>query len=277
MSVCTLLTDFGRGDYYVAALTGVIATRAPGTRTVDITHEVAPGDVEGGAWLLAAAAPWFPPGTVHLVVVDPGVGSDRRILAASAGGHRFVGPDNGLLLPAVEAAAERAGEPPELRAAERPDLWLDGPGSTFHGRDRFAPTAAALLAGEPLSELGPPLADPVRLDFPHPTREELADGAGEILRGRIAHIDRFGNLITDLPAPWLESVTAGDGVVVELEVDGRVHSVGKRVSHYAEIPGGEPAWLVGSLGTVEISLAGESLAERWRVRRGCAVVVRRMG
>jgi hypothetical protein len=265
MPVCTLLTDFGTADYYVAAVKGVLLARAPGAALVDLGHEVAPGDVEGGAWLLAAAARWYPPGTVHLAVVDPGVGSERRILAAAAGGMLFVGPDNGLLVPAAEAAAGSEGGG-ELREVTREDLWLPGPGSTFHGRDRFAPTAAWLLGGGALADLGPEISDPVRLELPAPRRNGPAGAGGTVLAGRVAWIDRFGNLVTDLPADWLGERAC------RVEVAG--HATERRAGHYREVPPGEAAALPGSLGTLELSLDGGSLARRWRVARGEAVTVR---
>jgi len=265
MPVCTLLTDFGTADYYVAAVKGVLLARAPGAMLIDLGHEVAPGDVEGGAWLLAAAARWYPPGTVHLAVVDPGVGSERRILAAAAGGMLFVGPDNGLLLPAAEAAAGSAGGV-ELREVSRDELWLPGPGATFHGRDRFAPTAAWLLGGGALAELGRAIADPVRLELPAPRCDGTAGAAGTLLAGRVAWIDRFGNLVTDLPWDWLGERPC------RVEVVG--HATERRAGHYREIAPGEAAALAGSLGTLELSLDGDSLARRWRVERGAAVVVR---
>src|SRR5437588_11052452 len=144
----TLLTDFGSSDYYVAAVKGTVLRLAPGTQLVDISHQVEPGDVAGAAFLLAAAAPAFPTGTVHLAVVDPGVGSRRRILAAeTASGSSLVAPDNGLLTPLLGGA--------RVRAVERGDLYLESPGATFDGRDRFAPVAAFLLRGGAPAELGP--------------------------------------------------------------------------------------------------------------------------
>jgi hypothetical protein len=265
VALCTLLTDFGAADYYVGAVKGVLLARAPGATVVDLGHEVAPGDVEGGAWLLAAAARWYPPGTVHLAVVDPGVGSARRMLAAAAGGMLFVGPDNGLLPPAAEAAAGSAGGV-EWRAVTREDLRLPGPGDTFHGRDRFAPAAAWLLAGGTLAGLGPAVADPVRLALPAPRRDGPPGEAGTVLHGRVAWIDRFGNLVTDLPAEWL-----GDRPC-RAEVAGRAAE--RRAGHYREIPPGEAAVLPGSLGTLELALDGDSLARRWRVARGAAVTIR---
>jgi S-adenosylmethionine hydrolase len=189
-------------------------------------------------------------GTVHLAVVDPGVGSERRILAARADSGWLLAPDNGLLTPLLSRVEE-------IRSVERADLFLASPGQTFHGRDRFAPAAAWLLRGEPFMALGPVVDDPVRLPIVPPQR------AGEEIVGRVAHVDRYGNLVTDIPAGWL-----ADGSW-RIEVEGR--ATGRRAGCYAEIPSGEAAFLSGSLGTIELSLNGESLALRWSVTRGTAV------
>jgi S-adenosylmethionine hydrolase len=271
VSVLTLLTDFGTTDYYVGAVKGTVlrllGERAGRTRLVDLSHELPAGDVEAAADLLAAAAPTFPSGTVHLAVVDPGVGSERRILAVRSRDQLFVAPDNGLLTRFF--APESRGA--ELHSVTRSELFLDAPGSTFHGRDRFAPTAAALLRGEPLEDLGPAIDDPVRLERPEPRREEAPHGI--VLHGRIARIDHFGNLVTDLPAAWLDTgVGALDPGQPSVEMAG--HLVRRWVDHYAELPDGEPGALVGSLGTVELSLRDGNLAEYWRIRRGESVRIR---
>ena len=250
MRILTLLTDFGLTDYYVAAVKGTVLRLAPGTTLVDISHDVPPGDVETASFLLAAASPSFPPGTAHLAVVDPGVGSERRILAARTSSGWLLAPDNGLLTPFLNRVEE-------VRSVERPDLFLESPGQTFHGRDRFAPTAAALLRGEPFADLGPLVDDPVRLPSPLPQR-----ASSEIL-GRVAHIDHYGNLVTDIPAAWLPAVPC------RVEVGSRATE--RRVACYAEIAPGEAAFLSGSLGTIELSLNGESLSDRWDVTRGTAV------
>jgi S-adenosylmethionine hydrolase len=250
MPILTLLTDFGTGDYYVAAVKGTVLRLAPGATLVDVSHQVPPGDVETASFLLAAAAPSFPAGTVHLAVVDPGVGSGRRILAVRTAEALFLAPDNGLLTPFLDGA--------EVRSVENSDLFLPSPGQTFHGRDRFAPVAARLLREEGrLEELGPEVTDPVRLSAPAPVRLP-----GRI-SGRVVHVDRYGNLVTDLPAAWLP-----DGPC-RAEVDG--HAASRRVTHYAEIPPGEAAMLPGSLGTVELSLNGADLARAWGAGRGARV------
>lgn len=256
MAVLTLLTDFGVEDYYVAAVKGVVLRLAPGTQIVDVSHQVPPGDLLAGAFLLAAAVPWFPAGTVHLAVVDPGVGSARRILAARLDDGWIVLPDNGLLTHLLHQGRVRS-----VRSVEKTGLFLDNPGRTFHGRDRFAPVAAWLLRGNSGEELGPEIDDPVRLPWDEPRREP-----GELF-GKVAHVDRYGNLVTDIPSGWLPE--AGDGRDCRAEIAGR--RVLHRASHYAEIPDGEAAMLPGSLGTVELALRGENLARRWIVERGTAV------
>lgn len=257
MPLLTLLTDFGTADYYVAAVKGTILRLAPGTALVDIGHEVAPGDVEGAAFLLGAVAPSFPDGTVHLAVVDPGVGSNRRILVVRSPTARFVAPDNGLLTPVLDTAIA-------VHSVERSDLFLAGPGQTFHGRDRFAPVAAWLLNGGSEADLGPGIDDPRRLSAPPPRREP-----GRI-SGRIVHVDRYGNLVTDIPAAWLPAVPCR-AEVAGGKPGGQIASL--RVGHYAEIPAGEAALLTGSLGTLELSLNGDDLASRWGAVRGTAVTV----
>jgi hypothetical protein len=250
MPLLTLLTDFGLTDYYVAAVKGTVLRLAPGTVLVDISHDVPSGDVETAAFLLAAAFPSFPAGTVHLAVVDPGVGSARRILAARTATGWLLAPDNGLLNPLLDQAEE-------IRSVEKAEVFLPSPGQTFHGRDRFAPTAAWLLRGEPFADLGPVVRDPVRLPIEPPRREP-----GHV-EGRVAHVDRYGNLVTDIPASWLPPGPC------RIEIG--IRTTERRVTCYAEIPPGEAAWLSGSLGTIELSLNGENLARHWGVARGTAV------
>ena len=197
MPVCTLLTDFGDRDYYVGAVKGTLLRLAPGATLVDISHQVAVGDVGEAAFLLEAAAPAFPLGTVHLAVVDPGVGSSRRVLAARADSSLYVAPDNGLLTPILQRA--------QVVAVEREDLFLPGPGHTFHGRDRFAPAAAALLCGEPLEALGKPIEDAIEL----PRR--LPERSSGTLTGEVLHVDGRVELKADV---------AGEGQAAALEGPG---------------------------------------------------------
>jgi hypothetical protein len=252
--VVTLLTDFGTEDYYVGAVKGTLL-RLAGTRLqlVDLSHEVPAGDVVTGAFVLGAAWQTFPEGTVHLAVVDPGVGSGRRILAARRDGHCFVAPDNGLLHAIMDDA--------EVVHVRRDDLFLPAPGATFHGRDRFAPVAASLARGDTFEDLGDRIDDPIRLDRESPRRE------ADTLVGYVVHVDRFGNLVTDIPAEWLQR---HHGVMVWVGT----HSTDRVVDHYAVLPPGKAGLLVGSLGTLELSLPGESLATTWSVTVGDRVEVR---
>src|SRR6185295_17640928 len=262
MPLLTLLTDFGTTDYYVAAVKGTVLRRAPGTVLVDVAHDVAPGDLAAGAFLLAASVPWQPAGAVHLAVVDPGVGSRRRILAARLAKPEawVVVPDNGLLTHLLEGGLTGDVAVGGVWSVTRGDLFLPGPGSTFHGRDRFAPVAAHLLNGGAAEEIGEAIADPVRL----PGEPRLL-GSGRLV-GSVLHIDRFGNVVTDLPTAWLP-----DGPCLAA-VAGKATSV--RASHYRELPTGEPGLLPGSLGTLELALGNGDLARFWQVERGARVAIR---
>lgn len=252
--IITLLTDFGTRDYYVGALKGTLLRLAPSARLVDVSHDVAPGDVDEGAFLLGATHRHFPAQTVHLAVVDPGVGGHRRILAARTAAALFVAPDNGLLSYLLDDA--------EVRSVERRELFLDAPGETFHGRDRFAPMAAYLARREPFEGLGPIAEAPLRLDYEPPSRGDHR------LEGRIVHIDRFGNLVSDIPTSWFP---AGGKQLFECLLPGL--EIRRWATHYAELAPGEAALIPGSLGTLEISLNLGSAAERTGVARGQALCI----
>ena len=207
-AIVTLTTDFGQHDSFVGAMKGVLLSRCPGVHIVDLCHEVPPQDVRRGAFRLAAAAPYFPPGTVHLAVVDPGVGGERRAVALQHGGHYFVGPDNGLLsLAAPETADSWRGI--ELT---KPKYWLPAVSHTFHGRDVFAPVAAFLAGGGLLDDLGEPLREIQTLAVDYPSR------VGDSLWGRVIDVDHFGNVVTnvrvaDLRGFCVERVQIGDRVI----------------------------------------------------------------
>jgi hypothetical protein len=239
MRVITLLTDFGLEDGYVAAMKGVVATIAPEARLVDVSHLVPPQDVVSGRFRLLTVAPYFPPGTIHLAVVDPGVGTSRRAVAIrSASGSYFVGPDNGLLLGALESdPAAAAVELSESRFWRTPS-----PSATFHGRDVFAPVAAHLALGVSLGELGAPIPPEtlVRLEL---GRWNTIPGGAE---GAVQAVDRFGNLISSIPA----SALAGHASW-KASIRGRTVA-GHRT--YGEVPSGEPLALVGSHGFVELAV-----------------------
>jgi len=253
-AIVTLTTDFGTRDGYVAAMKGAILGIARSVQLVDVTHEVAPHDVAEGALALEAAAPYFPPGTVHLGVVDPGVGTARRGLAVLARGQVFVGPDNGLFTPFLDAGDWTAFE---LAA---PEYRLPAVSRTFHGRDVFAPAAAHVAAGVAPSRLGPRVTDPVRLAWPAP----VPSAAG--VTGVVVHVDRFGNLVTSIPAAAL----AGAGADAVLTVGGRRLAL---VSTYGELERGRPGALVGSTGRIEVAVREGSAARLLRAARGMRVVL----
>lgn len=203
----TLLTDFGLNDEYVGVVKGVIFTYAPEARIVDITHLVPPQNVRAASHLLARTYPYFPPGTVHLTVVDPGVGSSRSILAVAADGQYFVGPDNGIFTPVFLRAASLA-----VHRVTASHLFLAKVGTTFHGRDIMAPIAARLAAGLDLNKVGPciPVQECIHAHYDEAIRK------GNILQGEILHVDRFGNLCTNISKHEVESFAAGREIVVKI-------------------------------------------------------------
>jgi S-adenosylmethionine hydrolase len=253
-ALITLTTDFGLRDPYVAQMKGVILSTAPDVRIVDVTHEVAPHDIAEGALALEAAAPHFPSGTVHVGVVDPGVGTARRGVAVASRGAILIGPDNGLFTPFLDAPGWHAVE---LRA---PEFRPPRVSPTFHGRDVFAPVAAHVAAGVPLARLGPPVRDLVRLPWPAPS---LRDGSVE---GEVVAVDRFGNLITSLAAGVVEAL--GPGAVIRLGT--RTLAL---VATYGELRPGEAGGLIGSSGRLEIAARESSAAARLGAGRGAAIVV----
>lgn len=244
--IITLLTDFGTADGYVGEMKGVIAAGAPDCMVVDITHELAPHDIEAGR--LAVARYWhrFPVGTVHIAIVDPGVGGTRAALAVESEGRMLVGPDNGILSPAM------------LHQGARCVSLLVPPSAapTFHGRDVFAPAAVHLANGVPLDAIGEPLATPTVRRTPEAVRAD--DGS---VHGEVIAIDRFGNLITNL-------VTRRAGT---LEAGGQAIAIR---STYSDVGPGEMVALVGSSGLVEIAVRDGSATNALGLGRGQKVVLR---
>ncbi len=290
----SLLTDFGTGDGYVGAMKGVILGLNPGVSLVDVTHEIPPQGVRAGAFVLHTVHRYFPPGTVQLAVVDPGVGTERAAVILDTGRALFVAPDNGLLsfvlaegaglgtrphphplpkgegvlgspLPLGEGQGEGSNDlhpvaiPSGWRAVRiaEPRFWLPNPSSTFHGRDIFAPVAAHLSLGEPMEGFGPAMESLAAFRIPVARRLPTGDLAGEVL-----HVDRFGNLITNLRA---EDLPQGEVVI---EVAGQ-HLRGLRRSYSG---GTGLVALVGSSGYLEIALPGGSA--RGEVGRGAGTPVR---
>ena len=242
MSAITLLTDFGTTDYFVGAMKGVILSVNPQAVIVDITHEIPAQDVAAGAFTLLAAYDAFPEGTIHVAVVDPGVGSERRAIVVTAGKHFFVGPDNGIF----SYIYDRNPSHQTLHITN--ERYFRQPVSnTFHGRDIFAPVAAALSTGLDASSLGPPISDPIRFF--------------KSVQPHIIHIDRFGNLITNITR---ERFREG----MRLLVNGRVISAFR--NFFGENVGAadEPFAIWGSAGFLEIAVNGRSAAEFLGVKRG---------
>lgn len=254
--IITLTTDFGLRDAYVGAMKGVICTIRPSTRIIDISHEVPPQDIAEGAYLLEAAFPWFPPGTVHVVVVDPGVGTERRAIAVYAQGHLFVGPDNGVLSPALSQ------DPVFVRVISDVDYALPQKSETFHARDIFAPAAAHLASGISLERMGPPINDYLVLDLPKP---KLREGR---LEGEIVRIDRFGNGISNISGAMLNRLGAGPFIVFLGERD-----LGSLKRRYQDVSPGEPLALIGGDGRMEIAASGASALERLEIAPGTPVRV----
>lgn len=257
MTIITLTTDFGTADGYVGAMKGVILSLAVDATLVDISHAVSPHDVRHGARVLGRAAPFFPNGTIHVAVVDPGVGSARRGIALQTPRACFVGPDNGLLAPFL----------PERTACvvlDNPALQRHPVSATFHGRDIFAPAAAHLANGLPVTALGSPANDPLALPDPQPRRLP-----GDRLCAEVVYVDRFGNLVTNVgPLTGLGETTMGDMRVI---VSGESLAVRRT---YADVAPGALLALVGSAGYLEVAVREGSAAERLGLGVGAAVEVR---
>ena len=238
MPLITLLTDFGTADSYVAEVKASLLRGAPGATLVDISHSVPPGDIRSAAYLLGRSWRLFPTGTVHLAVVDPGVGTERDALALTTSGHGFVGPDNGIFtwpLHGGEVEVVTLGVP----ASASP---------TFHGRDLFAPAAAALAGGTPLAQLGEPFrGSPRLLAYTVPHYE------GKSVVGEVVYVDRFGTLVTNLTPQLVPSYAI-------LEVEGL--DIGPLRRTYGDVPTGGLLAYVGSAGAVEIAVRDGSAARR---------------
>lgn len=256
----TLITDFGWEDAYVAAMKGVILGLAPDVTLVDVSHQVPPQDILHASLLLEGILPYYPPQTIHLLVVDPGVGTQRRPIAIRTEQALFVGPDNGVLTPALDLPGEKV-----VVHLTESHFFRHPVSQTFHGRDIFAPVAAYLARGVPLETMGPAIRDPVRLPLPAPAR------AGEgIWLAEVIHVDRFGNCVTNLRATDLE----GPSEEWTFEVAGRLLRGLKPT--YAAVPEGALLALVGSTGRVEIAQRNGHAARSLGLSRGVRVVARRL-
>lgn len=252
-----LVTDFGLQDHYVGVMKGVMLGVCPDAQLVDISHGIPPQDIVGAALELEAAYRYFPPGTVFLVVVDPGVGSARRALAIDTGAYRFVGPDNGVLaLVATATSGRRVVELINPQYA-RPTISL-----TFEGRDRFAPAAAWLASGVDVSAFGPEVSAIVALAWP------VAREVSGCLEGTVVWVDRFGTLVTNIDRALIEALPAPADVFADL-----CH-VGALVTTYADAPPGGVCALLGSANRLEIAVRGGSAASTLGLGTGAPVRVR---
>jgi len=259
--VIALLSDFGSKDHYVGTMKGVILGICPDATLVDVTHDIQPHDVLDGALELAAAYKYFPAGTIFLAVVDPGVGSSRRGIAAEIGDYRFVCPDNGLVTAVIrDAPPKKVVELTERRYA-RPTV-----SRTFEGRDRFAPAAAWLAKGIQLSALGRNLQSLQKLEIPQATIAETE------LQGSVLRVDRFGNLVTNIDRKTFEKFTR-EGVV---QIRAGESTVGRLVATYADIQDAEVCALFGSTDHLELAKNAGSAADTLRLTRGAPVIISRL-
>jgi len=257
--VIAFLTDFGTSDHYVGAMKGVAIGICPDASLIDVTHGVPAQDVLTGALELSAAYRYFPPGTVFVVVIDPGVGSTRRGIAAEAGGYRFVAPDNGVL------SLVFRDTPPAMVVDLTAAKYQHGRVSrTFEGRDRFAPAAAWVATGVHVASLGTRITDWTTITVPEPRVED------DVVQGQVLRVDRFGNLITNIDRSTHDRVARGRRMAVT--IDGR--PAGPVVNTYAEAPAGACCALFGSGDYLEVAVNGGSAAGQLGAGRGTPVTVR---
>ncbi len=256
MSIISLTTDFGVTDWFVGTMKAAILNVQPRAAVVDVTHDVSPGDLRAGAFALAAACRYFPRKTVHVAVVDPGVGSQRTAIAVETADYFFVGPDNGVLSLALKRETIK-----EIRALDEQKYFLSTVSQTFHGRDIFAPVAAHLSKGVPLKKLGSILGAHETLPWPEPKATQTG------LRGEVVYIDRFGNVITNL----------AQDAIARFKTPPRIIVNGKRLCvlgrYYAAVPPGKPIAVIGSSGFLEIAVNNGSAADEYDLSIGDAIAV----
>ncbi len=256
----TLLTDFGVQDHFVGVMKGVIHEIAPQAEIVDISHLIQPQNVAQAARMLAEAAPYFSAGTVHVAVVDPGVGTSRRAIAARIGKHFFVAPNNGLLTLLIDRA-ESAGEPVQIVNLDRPQYWLPNPSRSFHGRDIFSPVGAHLVNGVPLEKLGSPLTDIVRLSLPQPIQTERGWEA------EVTMVDVFGNLSTNLPGERLPEELGG----LKVHING--NTIQGITPTFGDASVGTLIATIDSSGALAISVVNGSAADLLQAKPGDKVAI----
>ena len=260
MAIITLLTDFGVQDEYVGVLKGAILSADPLAVIVDLCHAVGPQDARQAAWLLRASYCFFPEGSIHMCVVDPGVGTDRKIIAAQCRGHLFLAPDNGLLRPVLDDCAT-----PVIHQVENRSLFRHPVSRTFHGRDIFAPVAAHLSRGLPIRQLGRTL-EVKALNILDVTGNPKV--SGDSIQGTVVSIDRFGNLITNIAERDIAAF-GSVSVVIRLQ-DHRIVGLSET---YAGHAASEPIAIIGSRKCLEIAMNCDSAADRLNVSKGASVLV----
>lgn len=261
----TLLTDFGDRDGFVGAMKGVIAARAPDAHVIDLAHHVPRGDIRHASFVLYATAPFFPAGTCHVVVVDPGVGTERRGVAMAVGEQLYVAPDNGVLTDTLNAATGRIVGVELTNAA----FWQHPVSNTFHGRDIFSPVAAHLALGVPLSALGVALDPATLVRLP----SAVVDVGEGLITGEVCYIDGFGNAVTNISRSHLADLDP-DGQNLQISAD--THQMGRLERTYGSVAEGQPVAVIGSCGRLELAICSGSAAEQLGLHTGSAVVVRRV-
>lgn len=265
----TITTDFGTEDAYVPAMKGVMLEICPDARLVDVTHEISPQDVMEAAFVLQSAVPYFPKGAIHLVVVDPGVGTERRAVALRSDDHWFVGPDNGVFPLVLDGK-----RPDEIVKLDNPEAWhTPDPSTTFHGRDIFAPAAAHLAAGQSLTSIGSPVESLESLHWAVPST------SAQTVQGWVIHVDHFGNCVTNIRRSTLATVTGLDDDLPSLDalpsLKGYAGNSVLEAIHttYGAVAQGEPLLLFGSTGFLEISVNGGNASELLDIRKGDSVKI----
>jgi S-adenosylmethionine hydrolase len=259
MSLITLLTDFGLKDGNVGVMKGVILGIAQDATIVDLSHQISPQNVHEAALILLRSAPYFPASTIHVVVVDPGVGTSRRPIAAQLGDQYFVGPDNGVITMLLDFT-KKQGLTVKIFHLNQPQYWLAEVSNVFHGRDIFAPAAGHLVSGVSISSLGTSIDNPIQIQIPQP--EKMAGS----LRGEVIHIDHFGNISTNVKQEHLVSKEVKTLTLNQVSINGMIRTFGER-------PEGELVALFGSTGNLIISVVNGNAALRLKTKVGDKVEV----
>ena len=254
----TLTTDFGRIDPFVGVMKGVILSIIPNAEIVDLTHEIEPQNTLQAAWVLKSAYSYFPQKTIHLVVVDPGVGSSRRALAVIAEKYYFIGPDNGVLTPALNNSKK-------IYELDNKRYFLKTISSTFHGRDIFAPAAAWIGKGTPLTKMGKKIKDPLNLDLTEPFIQEKK------MVGEIVYIDHFGNLISNISSQVLKSFSRGKNKNLRIQLGGR--KIANWTDYYSQCEPGALGTIVNSWDLLEVFCRGGNAAKKLKQKIGSPISV----